>query len=607
MIQLMESSVCSTPLPPLEKLADIEPISKTKTIKSILKSNSTFKPKTLKGVTMNEPTSAPAKGNKNVSGSKRNSAPTVFIYNHKDHLGKFDEKADDDYFLGYSLVSKAFWVFNTRRQQTKKTYHITFDESTDAIKFTKPLVDNITISESKIYPLNEYLNLLKDDQIDLNDQNDHFSQTDEIFIDDQSEHSNNNNDNHIIDKLSNTKDVLITEPLSSPTEDTSALNAVSSVHIESPSSNLSMASPAPQDKWSKDKHIELVNIIGDPGARMLTKAMAKELMLLQLMNVSLYIFSLKKNLKRLVNQGYNQQEGIDYDETFASVARLEAIRITLAFDTYMNFIVYQMDVKSAFLNGKLKEEVYVKQPPERHSLEHQINTRSICLSFDTLPKLSKTQRNAIGAHYLAHSSDYVTPPSIEIARQWFPTIGYGEAVKTKGTIRKSLLPPKWRLLIAQIIQCLGGKNGGFDQITNKDDIILYCLVNRVNIDYAKLFRKDLINNLNKKTREIVVPYLRFLSLLLEHKMEGYGNDGVTLNPSQVFSVHNWALKKNQAEGPPFTLTCWLSAMQTSLWNSKLLKLPQKLRRRLPKAQSLELSLDEERSKFLFYITILSPR
>ncbi|GKG06198.1 retrovirus-related pol polyprotein from transposon TNT 1-94, partial [Tanacetum coccineum] len=56
------------------------------------------------------------------------------------------------------------------------------------------------------------------------------------------------------------------------------------------------------------------------------------------------------------------QEGIDYDETFAPVARLKAIKIFLAFSTYMNFIVYQIDVKSAFLNGKLKEEVYVKQP-----------------------------------------------------------------------------------------------------------------------------------------------------------------------------------------------------------------------------------------------------
>ncbi|GKE16349.1 retrovirus-related pol polyprotein from transposon TNT 1-94 [Tanacetum coccineum] len=63
-----------------------------------------------------------------------------------------------------------------------------------------------------------------------------------------------------------------------------------------------------------------------------------------------------KNKARLVAQGYSQEEGIDYDETFAPVARMEAIRIFLAYATYMNFKVYQMDVKSAFLNGKLKEE-----------------------------------------------------------------------------------------------------------------------------------------------------------------------------------------------------------------------------------------------------------
>ncbi|GJR47804.1 retrovirus-related pol polyprotein from transposon TNT 1-94 [Tanacetum coccineum] len=68
-----------------------------------------------------------------------------------------------------------------------------------------------------------------------------------------------------------------------------------------------------------------------------------------------------KNKARLVAQSYNQQEGIHYDETFTLVTILEAIRIFLAFATYMNLIVYQMDVKSAFLNGKLKEEVYIKQ------------------------------------------------------------------------------------------------------------------------------------------------------------------------------------------------------------------------------------------------------
>ncbi|GJV00159.1 retrovirus-related pol polyprotein from transposon TNT 1-94 [Tanacetum coccineum] len=76
-----------------------------------------------------------------------------------------------------------------------------------------------------------------------------------------------------------------------------------------------------------------------------------------------------KNKARLVAQGYNQQEGIDYEETFALVARLAAIRIFLAYEAYMGFMVYQMDVKSAFLNGKILEEVYVQQPPWFESSE----------------------------------------------------------------------------------------------------------------------------------------------------------------------------------------------------------------------------------------------
>jgi len=70
-----------------------------------------------------------------------------------------------------------------------------------------------------------------------------------------------------------------------------------------------------------------------------------------------------------VVQGYSQEEGIDYDETFAPVARLEAIRLLIAFAAHMEFTLHQMDVKSAFLNGYLKEEVFVKQPPGFESKE----------------------------------------------------------------------------------------------------------------------------------------------------------------------------------------------------------------------------------------------
>ncbi|GKA82156.1 retrovirus-related pol polyprotein from transposon TNT 1-94 [Tanacetum coccineum] len=69
-----------------------------------------------------------------------------------------------------------------------------------------------------------------------------------------------------------------------------------------------------------------------------------------------------RNKARLVAQGYNQQEGIDYDETYALVARLESIRILLAYACALDFKLFQMDVKSAFLNGFINEEVYVAQP-----------------------------------------------------------------------------------------------------------------------------------------------------------------------------------------------------------------------------------------------------
>jgi hypothetical protein len=71
---------------------------------------------------------------------------------------------------------------------------------------------------------------------------------------------------------------------------------------------------------------------------------------------------LTRNKARLVAKGYSQVEGLDFDETYAPVARLKSIRILFAYATYHGFKLYQMDVKSAFLNGPIKEEVYVEQP-----------------------------------------------------------------------------------------------------------------------------------------------------------------------------------------------------------------------------------------------------
>ncbi|GKE68113.1 putative ribonuclease H-like domain-containing protein [Tanacetum coccineum] len=76
-----------------------------------------------------------------------------------------------------------------------------------------------------------------------------------------------------------------------------------------------------------------------------------------------------RNKARLVAQGHRQEEGIDYDEVFAPVARIEAIRLFLAFASYMGFMVYQMDVKSAFLYGSIDEEICTNGIYGGHDLE----------------------------------------------------------------------------------------------------------------------------------------------------------------------------------------------------------------------------------------------
>ncbi|XP_070020465.1 putative mitochondrial protein AtMg00820 [Nicotiana tabacum] len=70
-----------------------------------------------------------------------------------------------------------------------------------------------------------------------------------------------------------------------------------------------------------------------------------------------------RNKARLAVQGFNQEEGIEHDETFVPVTHMEAIRIHIAFVSHMEFTLFQMDVKSAFRNNFLKEEVYIKLPP----------------------------------------------------------------------------------------------------------------------------------------------------------------------------------------------------------------------------------------------------
>ena len=100
-----------------------------------------------------------------------------------------------------------------------------------------------------------------------------------------------------------------------------------------------------------------------------------------------WVFKLKRNEKeevvkhktRLVAKGYVQKQGVDFEEVFALVARLESVRLLLAIAAHYSWEVHHMDVKSAFLNGELKEIVYVRQPPSKALYER--GTRSSTVPY----------------------------------------------------------------------------------------------------------------------------------------------------------------------------------------------------------------------------------
>ena len=95
------------------------------------------------------------------------------------------------------------------------------------------------------------------------------------------------------------------------------------------------------------------------------------------------------NKARLVAQGYFQVEGVDFDETFAPIAHMESIRVLLALACHLKFKLYQMDVKTAFLNGFLKEDIYVAQPKrfvDPHFSDHVLYLKKALYGLKQAPR-----------------------------------------------------------------------------------------------------------------------------------------------------------------------------------------------------------------------------
>ncbi|GKA71181.1 retrovirus-related pol polyprotein from transposon TNT 1-94 [Tanacetum coccineum] len=233
----------------------------------------------------------------------------VTILNTIDHLGKFDGKADEGFFVGYSVNSKAFRVFNSRTRIVEENLHIRFSESTPNVVGSRPdwLFDIDALTRTMNYePIIAVLMMM-----DLN--------------------STNN---------------VNTDSLTVNAADTNAVNAVGGKKsIELPfDPNMPVLEYNSIFDFSNDEKND--DAVADMN-NMDTTIQEEP----------------KKVIHALKDPRYTKKEGINYDEVFALVARIEAIRLFLAYASFKDFMVYQMDVKSAFLYGKIEEEVYVCQPP----------------------------------------------------------------------------------------------------------------------------------------------------------------------------------------------------------------------------------------------------
>ncbi|GJR77709.1 retrovirus-related pol polyprotein from transposon TNT 1-94 [Tanacetum coccineum] len=287
-----------------------------------------------------------------------------------ENLGKLQLKADIGIFIGYAPTKKAFRIYNRRTRRIIETIHVDFDELTTMASehsSLEPALHEMTLATISLglvpkpppstprtdwdllfQPLfNELLNPLS---------------------------SVNHPAPEVIAPIA---EVIALEPATSTSSPSST-----TVDQDAPSPSNSQTTPKMQspvilNDVEEDNHdLDVSYINNDPFFGILipenaSKASSSSDVIPTIVHTAApnsehvkldELGGILKNKARLVARGYRQEEEIDFEESFALVARLDAIRIFLAYAAYMNMIVYQMDVKTAFLNGILRKEVYVSQP-----------------------------------------------------------------------------------------------------------------------------------------------------------------------------------------------------------------------------------------------------
>ncbi|GJS04411.1 retrovirus-related pol polyprotein from transposon TNT 1-94 [Tanacetum coccineum] len=234
--------------------------------------------------------------------------------NDYDDVGKLKAKADIGIFVGYAPTKKAYRIYNKRTRKIQETVHVAFDELTEGLTSVQ--------TSSGLAP-QQMTSVQNSTELELTALQSGRSRS---ALD-----TSDSDDETLFDHV----DSNVFDTHNAPETDSEASHS-NSVNIDVTPNNQLPHSPL---KWIfKIKLDEYGDVL--------------------------------KNKARLVAKGYRQEAGIDFEESFAPVARLEAIRLFIAHAASMNMVIFQMDVKTAFLNGELNEVVYVSQPEGFVDPEH---------------------------------------------------------------------------------------------------------------------------------------------------------------------------------------------------------------------------------------------
>nr|GFB12754.1 retrovirus-related Pol polyprotein from transposon TNT 1-94 [Tanacetum cinerariifolium] len=266
-----------------------------------------------------------------------------------ENLDKMKEKRDQCILVGYSTQSKGYRVYNKSTRMIVESIHIRFDEIKEV---SETSVANNTSADADV-PSQQELDLLFGPLYDEFFNADSYPSTNMQSTSAPSTHTNvhaeeNNNDQ--AEEGEHLQDDELTNPFCASAQE----EAESSSHNIGNSNVPTFNQPEVSEyRWTEDHPLEQVR--GNPSRPVQTRRQFDRLQKDEDQTVI-------RNKARLVAKGYAQEEGIDFEESFASVTRLEAVQIFIAYEAHKSFPIYHIDVKMTFLNGPLKEEVYVAQP-----------------------------------------------------------------------------------------------------------------------------------------------------------------------------------------------------------------------------------------------------